>query len=116
MPYRGQCLLFPILADWVFINKWHKKIKKMSQLAKIHQSKLNLRQDIRKVVNPNKRVTPKETFAKIYGPQSRHIKSGTYNSVENSNFLNSAYRYCMNGNDDTFKQELHYISTKKFNL
>ena len=113
---RDQYLLFPILVDWVFINKRHKKIKKMPQLTKIHQCKLNLQQDVKKVANPNKRPAPSEIFAQIYGLQRSHTKSDTDKSVENSNFLNSAYRYCMNGIDDTFKQELHYISNKKLNL
>jgi len=88
----------------------------MPRLVKIRQSKLNLQQDVRKVANPSKRPTPRETFAQIYGLQRRHTKSDTGKSVENSNFLNSAYRYCMSGVDDTFKQELHYISNKKLNL
>lgn len=88
----------------------------MSQLAKIHQSELNLHVDVRKVANPNKRLAPKEMFVQMYGLQRRHTKSDATKSVEDSSFLNNAYRYCLNGIDDTFKQELHYISNGKFNL
>lgn len=88
----------------------------MPQLGKMLESNLNLRQNIRNVKNPNKKLTPKQVFAQIYRLQTTHAKSEISKPTENSNFLNAAYSYCRAGIDNSFKQELHYISNGKFNL
>ena len=87
----------------------------MSQLGKMLEGNLDLRQNIRNTKNPNRKLTPKQLFAKMYGLQTSHLKSEA-KYTENSNFLNSAYSYCRAGIDDSFMQELHYISNGKFNL
>ena len=87
----------------------------MPQLGKMLESSQNLRQNSRNVKNPNRKLTPKQVFAQTYGLQSTHVKSEV-KPTENSNFLNAAYSYCRAGIDNSFKQELHYISNGNFNL
>ena len=87
----------------------------MSQLGKTIPNTLNVR-EIKAVKNQNKRQTPKQIFEQLYGLCSNHVKSETNKSLDkNSNFLNNAHRYCLEGMDDSFKRELHYISTIKYN-
>lgn len=88
----------------------------MSQLGKMLEGNLDLRQSIRNIKNSNKTLAPKQIFALTYRLQASHVKSEARKLTENSNFLNAAYRYCRAGIDDSFKQELHYISNGKFNL
>ena len=88
----------------------------MSQLEKMLEGNLNLRQNTRNVKNPNKKLQPKQIFALTYRLQTSHVKSETRKLSENSNFLNAAYCYCHAGIDDSFKQELHYITNGKFSL
>ena len=89
----------------------------MSQLGKMLASNMNLRQNVRNVKNPNKKLAPKQVFAQMYGLQANHAKSEASKPAEkNSDFLNAAYSYCRAGIDNSFKQELHYISNGKFNL
>lgn len=88
----------------------------MSQLGKFKNS-MNFSQDLRKSKNLNNRLTPRQVFAKIYGLESKDVKSETNKSVKmSSNFLYNAQRYCLAGIDDPFKQELRYISKSKYDL
>ena len=88
----------------------------MSQLGKMLKDNLNLRQNVRNVRNPNRKLTPRQLFAQTYGLQTNYVKSVVNEPAEKSNFLNAAYSYCRAGIDNSFKQELHYISNGKFNL
>lgn len=106
-------MLFPLLEDRLFINKPHKKCHKMSQLGKTIPSNLSLR-EVKTAKSQNKRLTPRQIFEQLYGTRNNHVKSETKRTVDkNSNFLNNAYRYCLAGMDNSFKHELHYISTIK---
>ena len=87
----------------------------MSQLGKTAPRNLNLH-EVKTVKDQNKRPTPKQIFEQSYGLHSNPVKSETKKIAgKNSNFLNNAYRYCLAGMDDSFKRELHYISTIKYN-
>jgi len=87
----------------------------MSQLGKTAPRNLNLH-EVKTVKDQNKRPTPKQIFEQSYGLHNNHEKSETKKIAgKNSNFLNNAYRYCLAGMDDSFKRELHYISTIKYN-
>jgi len=108
-------MLFPLLVDHLFINKQPKKCHKMSQLGKTIPNTLNKR-EVKAVKNQNKKLTPKQIFEQLYGLRSNNVKSETNKPPhKNSNFLNNAHRYCLEGMDDSFKRELHYISTIKHN-
>ena len=88
----------------------------MSQLGKMLEGNPNLRQNIENIKNPSKKLTPKQVFALTYRLQISHVKSEANEPTEKSNFLNAAYSYCRAGIDNSFKQELHYISNGKFSL
>ena len=88
----------------------------MSQLGNMLKDSLNLRQNVRNVRNPNRKLAPRQLFAQTYGLQTNYVKSVVNEPAEKSNFLNAAYSYCRAGIDNSFKQELHYISNGKFNL
>lgn len=87
----------------------------MPQIGKTIQGNLNLH-EVRAIKNQNKRPTPKQMFEQKYGLRNNQVKSETKKAVDrNSNFLNNAYHYCLTEMDDSFKRELHYISTIKYN-
>lgn len=88
----------------------------MSQLGKTLEGNLNLRQNVRSVRTPNRKLTPRQIFAQTYGLQTSHVKPVANEPTEKSNFLNTAYSYCCAEIDNSFQQELHYISNGKFNL